>query len=191
MSFLGIALGLFILAIVIFAIDLMIPSGGVLVAVTGFLALGAVVFAFRYSFQAGMAMLVATFALIPILLWVFVVVWPKTPMGKRMIVAPTPAGKFVWSDAAKTGGGEALIGQIGVAACDLLPSGYVKIDDQSYEAISETGPIDSGKPIKVTRLDLGRLVVRESKELPKPAVLSEGTGLDRPATDLNIESLEG
>jgi hypothetical protein len=108
-----------------------------------------------------------------------------------MIVAPTPAGKFVWSDAAKTGGGEALIGQIGVAACDLLPSGYVKIDDQSYEAISETGPIDSGKPIKVTRLDLGRLVVRESKELPKPAVLSEGTGLDRPATDLNIESLEG
>ncbi len=191
MSFLGIALGLLILAIVIFAIDLMIPSGGVLVAVTGFLAIGAVVFAFRYSFQAGMAMLVATFALIPILLWVFVVVWPKTPMGKRMIVEPTPAGKFVWSDAAKTGSGEELIGLIGTAACDLLPSGYVKINDQSYEAMSETGPIDNGKPVKVTRLDLGRLVVRESKELPKPTVMSEGTGLDRPATDLNIESLEG
>jgi membrane-bound ClpP family serine protease len=190
-SFLGIALGLLILAIVIFAIDLMIPSGGVLVAVTGFLAIGAVVFAFRYSFQAGMAMLVATFALIPILLWVFVVVWPKTPMGKRMIVEPTPAGKFVWSDAAKTGSGEELIGLIGTAACDLLPSGYVKINDQSYEAMSETGPIDNGKPVKVTRLDLGRLVVRESKELPKPTVMSEGTGLDRPATDLNIESLEG
>jgi membrane-bound ClpP family serine protease len=190
-SFLGIALGLFILAIVIFAIDLMIPSGGVLVAVTGFLALGAVIFAFRYSFQAGMAMLVATFALIPVLLWVFVVVWPKTPMGKRMIVEPVPAESFVWSDAAKSGAADQLIGQIGTAACDLLPGGYVTINDESYEAISETGPIDRGKPVKVTRLDLGRLVVRESKELPTSTTMSEGTGLDRPATELDLESLEG
>ena len=46
MTALAIAMIFFIAALVVFAIDLMIPTGGVLIAVTGLLACVAVFFAF-------------------------------------------------------------------------------------------------------------------------------------------------
>ncbi len=111
------------------------------------------------------------------MLWLFIVVWPRTPW-QRMISMPEPTGDFVWSDAAKAGNIQSLIGAEGVALNELLPSGLVQIGDQSYEAFSESGPIDLGKPIRVTRIDVGRLVVmaiRESKQSDAP--MSEGSGL--------------
>ena len=190
MTYLAIALGLFVLALVIFAIDLMIPSGGVLVAVTACIAFAAIVFAFRYSVMAGMWMVAATFAAIPVLFWAFIEIWPRTPFGKRMIVEPERAGRFVWSDASVSDE-QTLVGAIGITVDELLPSGYVKIENKSFEAVSETGPIDQGKTVRVMRLDLGRLVVMEVREVQANTTKSDGTGLDRPADELDIESLEG
>lgn len=42
-----------------------------------------------------------------------------------------------------------MVGKIGVAATDLKPSGFVTIDEESYEALSKSGYIDKGTSIRV------------------------------------------
>lgn len=177
---------------VIFAIDLMIPSGGVLVGVTACFAFAAVMVAFRVSTNAGVWMLIATLGAAPLMMWGFLEIWPRTPLGRRMTSPPAPAGEFVWSDAAKSKDAHSLIGVEGMAMGEMIPSGLVQIGNQTYEAFSESGPIDAGTPVRVTRLDVGRLVVttiRESKRQAPP--MSHGTGLDRPISEFDLDSIDG
>ncbi|MEI8214155.1 MAG: NfeD family protein [Planctomycetota bacterium] len=190
MTALAIALFLFVAALVVFAIDLMIPTGGVLIAVTAILGFGAVVFAFRHSPVSGLWMLVATLGLIPIMLFTLLVIWPRTPFGKRMITVPERAGDFNWSDAA-TADLKQVIGATGIADTEFLPHGTVRIGDRLFEAVSESGPIDPGQSVRVTRLDVGRLVVVPLRSRPgDAATMSEGSGLDRPISELDLDSLE-
>lgn len=190
MSLFAIALGLFVLAIIVFLVDLFIPTGGVLIGVTGVLAVGAIVLAFMHSTSTGIWMVIGTFLAIPLMFWAFVELWPKTPVGKRLIVTPEKADTYVWSDA-KNSDPKTLIGAIGTVVDELLPSGIVKIHDRKYEAITETGPIEKGKTVQVVGLDLGRLVVIESRERGTGSGPTQSFGLDRPADELNIDSLEG
>ncbi len=191
MGIVVLAVGIFVLAIVIFSLDLLLPTGGVLAVVAGFLAVVAIVCGFRYSFNTGLLFILATLIALPVMLLSALEIWPRTPFGKRMIVEPLPAEEFVWSDAAKTSDVRSLIGAIGEAASEMLPSGKVRIGDQSFEAFSEAGPIAKGKPVKVLRLDVGRLVVIEVRDPITPTPSATGTGLDRPANELDIESLDG
>lgn len=57
---------------------------------------------------------------------------------------------------------DAIIGQTGIAVSQLRPTGNVKIQGQTYEAISETGMIEKGQPITVIGKRDFILVVRES-----------------------------
>jgi len=191
LSYLAIAILLFIAAIVIFAIDLMIPSGGVLVGVTACFAFAAILVAFRHSTITGVWMLIATLGAAPLMMWGFLEIWPRTPLGRRMTSPPAPAGEFVWSDAAKSKDANSLIGAEGMAMGEMIPSGLVQIGNQTYEAFSESGPIDAGTPVRVTRLDVGRLVVatiRASKQPNSP--MSQGTGLDRPISEFDLDSID-
>jgi membrane-bound ClpP family serine protease len=42
-----------------------------------------------------------------------------------------------------------LVEKEGIASSDLKPSGYIKIEDNIYQAVSKTGYIEKGSPIKV------------------------------------------
>lgn len=187
---LGIALVLFVLALIVFVIDLLVPSGGVLLAITGILCIASVVFAFRHSQSSGMWMLLITLALIPLMLFLLIYIWPKTPFGRRMIVQPERAAEFVWSDAGEADP-KSLVGSLGVAESEFLPRGSVRIGDRSFEAISEVGLIEAGQEVKVTRLDVGRLVVVPTKkhsDAQRP--MSEGSALDQPGTDLGLDAIQ-
>ncbi len=187
---LGIALVLFVLALIVFAVDLLVPSGGILLAITGILCLTSVVFAFRHSPTSGMWMLLITLALIPLMLFLLIYIWPKTPFGRKMIVKPERAQEFVWSDAAEADP-KSLIGSVGITENEFLPRGSVKIGDRSFEAISEVGLIEPGQEVRVTRLDVGRLVVVPVKKQTDPErPMSEGSALDRPITDLGLDTIQ-
>jgi membrane-bound ClpP family serine protease len=191
LSFLAVAVLLFIIAIVIFAIDLMIPTGGVLVGVTACFAFAAILVAFRAGTYTGIWMIIATLGATPVMLWAFLVLWPKTPIGRRMTSPPENVGEFVWSDAGKSKDKGSLVGSVGISLGEMIPSGLVDIAGQNFEAFSESGPIDSGTPVKVIRIDIGRLVVvaiREPKQTDAPK--STGTGLDRPISDFDLDSID-
>ncbi len=187
---LAIALILFVAALVVFAIDLLIPTGGVLIGVTAILSLASIVFAFRHSSISGVWMLIATLGMIPVMLVALIYVWPRTPFGRRMMTVPDQAGQFVWSDAAEVDP-VSLVGAHGIAETEFLPHGTVRIGDRKFEGISESGSIEPGQSVKVMRLDMGRLVVLPVRTpQPNDRPISEGTALDQPISDLGFESLQ-
>jgi len=191
MTFLGIAMLLFLAALVVFAIDLMIPTGGVLIAITSILGLAAVYFAFRHSPTSGWWMLVAALGMIPVMLITLLYVWPKTPFGKMLIATPDKAKDYVWSDASESDDPKGLVGKIGVAQTEFLPHGTVLIDQREYEAVSQAGPIEPGATVRVTKLDVGRLVVIPWKaRLGSGVPMSSESSLDRPSDELGLDSLQ-
>lgn len=54
-----------------------------------------------------------------------------------------------------------MIGQQGVSKTVLRPSGKVLIDDETYDATAESGYIERGEPVKVTRYSNTQLFVRK------------------------------
>ncbi|MHC1707806.1 MAG: nodulation protein NfeD [Bacteroidales bacterium] len=58
---------------------------------------------------------------------------------------------------------EKLIGSSGLAYSILRPGGKVEVNNDVYDAIAETGYIDKGEEIIVTRFDNAQLMVRKKK----------------------------
>ena len=54
---------------------------------------------------------------------------------------------------------QALVGESGVAHTVLRPSGRVRIQDKTYDAISEYGFIEKGESVKVVRYESGQVYV--------------------------------
>ena len=54
-----------------------------------------------------------------------------------------------------------MIGQEGISKTVLRPSGKVLIDDETYDATAESGYIEKGEPVKVTRYSNTQLFVRK------------------------------
>ncbi len=180
------------------AIDLFVPSGGVL-AISSLLAgTASVFFAFRSGSTAGLMMLCVILIAIPIFITVALRVWPYTPVGRRIIlrtpsapVPPTaPPSEF-----------EELIGKVGVTQSALMPFGYVRIEGRNYNAVTESGVIDPGSNVQVLSIQQRNLVVAITslspsvrletplKSEPTTPPLGESL-LDRPAEDLGLDSLE-
>ncbi|MFM8399527.1 MAG: NfeD family protein, partial [Pirellula sp.] len=101
------------------------------------------------------------------------------------------AKDFVWSDASESDGPKGLVGKIGVAQTEFLPHGTALIDQREYEAVSEAGPIEPGTTVRVTKLDVGRLVVIPWKtRLGSGVPMSSESSLDRPSDELGLDSLQ-
>ena len=66
-----------------------------------------------------------------------------------------------------TFGWENLVGEKGVSASDLHPSGWVTIKDQRVFVVSEGIFIEEGKEVEIMNVDGNRIVVREFKNTKK------------------------
>ena len=55
--------------------------------------------------------------------------------------------------------GDGVIGKSGIASTDLRPSGKVKIEQTTHDAVSEEGFIEKGTPIAVIRYETGQVYV--------------------------------
>lgn len=191
-----IAILCFILAIILAAADLLLPSGGVLVISSILAALACIYFAFRSSVAAGTAMIVLILVAIPIFLVVAIRVWPHTPFGRRVILKAPMLAK---SSSPQNDPLEQLVGQVGVAQNSLIPSGHVRINHHNYNARSELGIIEAGQPVEVVAVKQRELIVVFSKRPPetKPLEVEDGqlnpgeSLLDRPAEELGLDSLDG
>lgn len=54
-----------------------------------------------------------------------------------------------------------LIGKEGMAATVLRPSGKVSIDGETYDAVSDSGFIEKGTPVKVVKFENAQIYVVE------------------------------
>lgn len=150
---------LFLVAVVLILLDIIIPSGAMLLVAGIVAGLGSVLFGFRDSFSTGLTFLILFLAAIPILFMAFLHLWPKTGLGKKILGEIPKAQSYQWSDATRLSDAKQLIGVNGIAESDLLPSGSVRIEGHSFESLSDGPPIHRGDSVRVVRIDMGRLVV--------------------------------
>jgi membrane-bound ClpP family serine protease len=155
--------------------EFFLPTGGVLGTGAVGVLVAAVVIAFSHSMVAGLSVVVFVLLTAPFVLFSMVRVWPHTAIGRRMLnLRPGEAA----ADPPKrtTSQGipiEDLVGRIGTAKTDLLPSGLVVIEGERMDGVSTGMPIDAGTTLIDTSVDGGRVHVRA-------AIDKESSGQDPP-----------
>jgi membrane-bound serine protease (ClpP class) len=168
---LGWALACFALALALFVVEVLLPSGGLL----GIAALGAagigIGLLFAVNPTLGFAGLGATVAATPVLLFVAVKVFPHTPLARLLTLRnPEPARRGAGGTAET--GRRRLEGCVGRARTDLRPSGACDIEGERLDCVAEHGVIPRGTPVEVVRASGMEIRVRP---VSLEALTDEGT----------------
>jgi membrane-bound serine protease (ClpP class) len=151
MTPLSIAILLFAIGGLLLFAEVFLPSHGILGLMGGLAVFAGLVACFVIGRWIGLSVFVGLLVITPFM-WAWAIkIYPKTPIGRRMIlqeemsvVRPPPVH----------------IGQEGVTISRLSPSGEVEFGDERLEVISERGMIEPGARVKVVALESNRPVVR-------------------------------
>ncbi len=178
---------LLVLALALFVLELFIPSGGVLGFLSAAALIGSLVYVVRgEGWLVGVIYLAALAIFGPMLIVAALRYWPYTPIGRRILnVAPDDPGQQVVVRHAD------LVGRAGVALTKMLPSGAIKIDGTTYDAVSVGMPLEKGQAIEVVRVDGTRIVVQATDRTtetrphdPRDGIEANSDLLSRPITDV-------
>jgi membrane-bound serine protease (ClpP class) len=156
---LTIAYLLIVVGLALLVAEVFIPSGGALFIASSLCILGGVVLTFIYGDTAtGMVTLLSVFVVVPLLASLMLYLWPRTPMGKRLIlpdqdatVAQLPVNLEL----------EGLRGRYGRALSDLRPAGVVDFDGRRVDVISEGLMVPVGAWVRCVDVRAGTVVVRQ------------------------------
>lgn len=196
MSPLLLAVICFVIAAVLAVADLLVPSGGVLAVASLVAALASVYFAFQSSYAVGIVMLTLILIAIPLFIAIALRLWPHTPIGKLVILkTPEPAVPPAEETQNEL---EQFIGQVGVTQSPLMPYGFVRLLGRSYNAMCDSGYIETGTNVIVTSVQQRNLVVAITSLSPTTPLAPKATDpappaeslLDRPAEELGLDSIE-
>lgn len=144
-------------------LETMVPSGG-LIGILSLGCLGLCLYnAFSVSLTTGLWFALALGVLAPIALCLALYIWPKTPMGRRLTLAP-PEPEEIRDDPIHGQRLDHLIGSLGRALTPLRPSGMADFEGRRVDVRSEEGMIPAGTLIKALSISNGQLVVRVADE---------------------------
>ncbi len=157
-------LGLLAASLLLVVAELFIPSGGLLSIVAGAAAIGGLVVLFT-KVDAWWGFIGLGFLLVglPVALNLGLKVWPHTPVGKKMLMGETTEAQVEAKRIAEREAREqrqALVGAEGKVVTPLRPVGVVKIADQRFDALAETGIIEPGQRVVVVSVADNHLKVR-------------------------------
>jgi len=154
---------LLVLSMALVAVEMFVPSQGIIGALAVVAAIAAIVVAFYYrGATIGALFIMAALVLLPTSFGLMIKLWPYTSMGRRVLL-PIPDEDEVLPQADPRHFLPQLVGRTGRAKTLMLPGGTVEVDGQTYEAVSEGQPIEAGDPIRVTQVRHSRLIVRLEK----------------------------
>ncbi len=160
---------LLLLAIALTILEAFIPSAGILSAAAALAFIGAIVTAFMYGgLKAGALFLITTGVLLPLLIWLLIKLWPKTPIGRKILIQPPREDEILSRQYSVQ---KQLIGRHGIAITAMLPAGAIRIEGRTIDAISEGMTIEKNTPIEVIAVRGNHLVVR-----PLAASTEESSG---------------
>ena len=146
------AILLVVTGIILIAGEVLLPTHGILGILGGLAVLAGVVVCFGIHVWLGVAALVACAVATPFAGAAAVKIWPKTPIGRRMVLpaaTETPATET-----------PVRVGQEGVAISELRPMGMCEFDGLRVEATSEHGIVAPGAPVRVIALVNRKPMVR-------------------------------
>jgi membrane-bound serine protease (ClpP class) len=137
---------------VLLAAEMFLPTHGILGVLGVVSILIGVGFCFWQNEWAGVTLLIVIVCISPFIGTLAVQWYPKTPLGKRMVLQPLPSTARTMP---------VQIGQSGQTVTALRPMGICQFGDQRLEAHSELGIIDPNVAVKVVAVDVDRITVRQ------------------------------
>lgn len=162
MSEISVLILLYVFGVLMLIAEIFIPSQGVLsIAAIGFLVT-AVVKTFAYGGrEAGVIALLACLVFLPVLGYLSIKYWRKTPIGRR-IVPPNPE-MTPETTAHRVEELSPLIGRTGRTVSPLRPVGICDFDGKRISCIAEFGMLDADAEVVGAGIQSGNLTVREKK----------------------------
>ncbi len=150
------------LALVFFAAELFIPSGGLLATLCGVALLGSVACFFVHDWRWGVVAASIYAAGAPAAIIFGLKVWSVSPLARRMILGNDDEGNIAPPQNAslRREALRKLVGAEGVAATPLRPVGVVRIQGQRVDALADTGFIDAGARVVVVEVVDDQIKVR-------------------------------
>lgn len=151
-------LGLLAVAVILLVIDVFVPSFGILSITSLMVALAGVACLFAYDTVWGVIGSLLVVVGGPIMAFVGLQIMPNTPIGRKLVLRNPSEGDE--GDRPLPGipsGNElfALVGREGVVRSDLRPVGSIEIAGERFEAISESGMVKAGTPVRVSSIGDG------------------------------------
>ena len=185
------AVVLFVSALALVALELFLPSGGILGVLAVASIIGSLVFVIiAKGAVAGAVYLVFLAIFVPFLVVAALNYWPHTSVGRRMLNV-SPDGNDEPPIEPRYAH---LVGKHGVAKTKMLPSGAIVIEGRSYDAVAEGAGVEPGDPVEVVRADGTRIIVREIHGMTD-AQMAQGEPRtedlqSRPASDMISDPFE-
>ena len=155
------------IALLLFFIEIFIPSGGIIALLGALSIIASLIAFFMHDANVG---LIATGVYIvfgPVLAWIGFRIWAASPLASRMVL-----GGIVEEDEdeakQRTSARqqeqrahlEAYIGKQGITITVLRPVGVVRIDGERVDAMAETGSIEQDCTVEVTSVYDNQIKVR-------------------------------
>lgn len=149
---------LFIVCAVLLVVEIFVPSFG-LITIFGLSCLaGGIAIFFRYGAFTGWMGIITALVSIPTVWIITYRIFPKTPFGKRVILAnpKRPPGDAI-PDTPQL---ESMLGSVGMVISPLRPVGMCDFDGKRIECVAETAYIEKDKKVKVIHIEGTQLTVR-------------------------------
>ncbi|MCA9307057.1 MAG: NfeD family protein [Phycisphaerales bacterium] len=159
------AFGLGLGAVLLFLIEFLVPSAGIIGAVSFLLVCASIYAFFQVGEWWGIASVGIYMVLIPIAINFALKVMPHTPIGRKLMLGgpdteEEEARKRAERERTEREQAAALIGAEGEALTDLRPVGSVKIEGMRIEALAEGAMIDAGTRVRVVKVEGSQVKVR-------------------------------
>lgn len=165
------AIILLVLGIGLAVLEIFFPSAGILAFLSAASLVAAIVMGFSQGAVAGLLILLGVVVGLPTVLVLGFKYWPKTAMGRRVLLTPPQSEDVLPNDEEKRLL-KSLIGRVGRAKSKMLLSGVITIDGRTVDAVSESLPIEAGQSVRVVQVRGHGVVVRpvEAEQPVEPSV---------------------
>jgi membrane-bound serine protease (ClpP class) len=149
---------LFVVGALLLTAEIFLP--GAIAGIIGgiALAIGSLLSFREFGFGGGLLASAGALVLVVVMLYLELVVLPKTSFGKRMVVQSTVSATSQPLPAVPG----AVVGRAATALTTLAPSGYVEVEGRRYEAFCRSGHVPKGAALRVVEVDNFRIIVSQS-----------------------------
>ena len=166
------------LAFIVAVLEVFLPSGAVFGVLAFALLITSIVFAFQVGIVFGSLYTFFVCLLVPVFLWWALRMWPKTWIGRQILLAPEEDPALCPNEELQMF--KQLVGKQGLAKSKMLLGGLIEIEDKRYSAVSDSEPIDAGEPICVVRIEGTSIIVRKISLTESTASPAEASPLEDP-----------
>jgi len=181
---------LLLLALLFVGLELLIPSGGVLGVLAGVAACASIYVGFLYGPWNGLAAIALVLVVLPVATATALHFWPRTPLGRRLFLQPAGSDDEVLPQDDFYHERQLLVGKFGTAKSKMLPSGAVRVEGKTYDAVSRGNAIDEGSPVRVVAVRGNRIVVSPASREEWARAMGENEAMSQSLETLGIDATD-